>query len=52
MVYVGGASLVTAVWQFTFEAPFPLNLVIVGVLALIGAIMLGLFINFKRNRWL
>src|SRR6478752_783657 len=35
LLYVGGASLVEAVWRFTFEAPFPLNLVIVGVLALI-----------------
>ncbi len=33
--YVGGASLAEAVWRFTLEAPFPLNLVIVGVLALI-----------------
>ena len=33
--YVGGSSLLEAVWRFTFEAPFPLNLVIVGVVALI-----------------
>ena len=35
-IYVGGTSLLSAVWRFTFEAPFPLNLVIVGVVALIG----------------
>ncbi|HSU36496.1 MAG TPA: hypothetical protein VLJ88_12635 [Propionibacteriaceae bacterium] len=35
-IYVGGSSLFEAVWRFTFEAPFPLNLVIVGVVALIG----------------
>ena len=34
-LYVGGSSLVEAVWRFTLEAPFPLNLVIVGVVALI-----------------
>ena len=31
LLYVGGSSLVEAVWRFTLEAPFPLNLVIVGV---------------------
>ena len=36
LLSLGGASLVRAVWQFTFEAPFPLNLVIVGFLALIA----------------
>jgi hypothetical protein len=35
LLYLGGSSLVKAIWQFTFEAPFPLNLVIVGILALI-----------------
>ena len=35
LLSLGGGSLVRAVWQFTFEAPFPLNLVIVGFLALI-----------------
>ncbi|MET1004220.1 MAG: hypothetical protein ABWX96_01660 [Propionibacteriaceae bacterium] len=34
-LYVGGTSLVEAGWRFTLEAPFPLNLVIVGVVALI-----------------
>ena len=34
-LYIGGSSLVDAVWEFTLEAPFPLNLVIVGVVALI-----------------
>ena len=35
LLYAGGSSLMEAVWQFTLEAPFPLNLVIVGVVALI-----------------
>ena len=35
LLSLGGGSLVRAVWQFTFEAPFPLNLVVVGFLALI-----------------
>ena len=35
LLSLGGASLVQAVWRFTFEAPFPLNLVVVGFLALI-----------------
>ncbi len=35
VLYLGGSSLVEAVWRFTLEAPFPLNLVIVGFLALI-----------------
>jgi hypothetical protein len=34
-LYVGGSSLVDAVWRFTLDAPFPLNLVIVGIVALI-----------------
>jgi hypothetical protein len=34
-LYVGGSSLVEAIWEFTLEAPFPLNLVIIGVVALI-----------------
>ncbi|HEY5822645.1 MAG TPA: hypothetical protein VIT20_11755 [Propionibacteriaceae bacterium] len=33
--YVGGASLAEAIWEFTLEARFPLNLVIVGLIALI-----------------
>ena len=38
---VGGRSLIAAVWRFTFEAPFPLNLVIVGfvVLILVGVVV-------------
>ena len=39
--FAGGTSLVRSVWQFTFEAPFPLNLVIVGVVALILLGVLG-----------
>ena len=35
VLYVGGSSLVVAVWRFTLEAPFPLNLVIVAFAALI-----------------
>ncbi|MCW2805354.1 MAG: hypothetical protein JWN06_3571 [Propionibacteriaceae bacterium] len=35
LLYAGGSSLLKAVWGFTLEAPFPLNLVIVGVLAMI-----------------
>ena len=41
VLYVGGSSLVEAVWRFTLEAPFPLNLVIVGFVALI---VLGVFV--------
>ncbi|HSU36726.1 MAG TPA: hypothetical protein VLJ88_13795, partial [Propionibacteriaceae bacterium] len=44
-VYVGGSSLLEAVWRFTFEAPFPLNLVIVGVIALI---MIGVVIAARQ----
>ena len=36
IVATGGTSLIVAVWRFTFEAPFPLNLVIVGFLALLA----------------
>jgi hypothetical protein len=35
VLYMGGSSLIEAVWAFTLEAPFPLNLVIVGFVALI-----------------
>ncbi|MBA3529349.1 MAG: hypothetical protein H0T91_08600 [Propionibacteriaceae bacterium] len=35
LLYTGGTSLVEAVWRFTLDAPFPLNLVIVGFVALI-----------------
>jgi hypothetical protein len=35
LIYTGGSSLIEAVWRFTLEAPFPLNLVIIGFLALI-----------------
>jgi hypothetical protein len=35
LLYVGGSPLVEAVWRFTLEPPFPLNLVIIGVVALI-----------------
>ena len=34
-LYVGGASLVEAVWEFTLTGPFPLNLAIVGIVLLI-----------------
>jgi hypothetical protein len=36
IVMTGGRSLISAVWRFTFEAPFPLNLVIVGFVVLIA----------------
>ena len=36
-VFVGGTSLLSAVWRFTLEAPFPLNLVIVGFGVVISA---------------
>ncbi len=41
IVFTGGRSLISAVWSFTLEAPFPLNLVIVGIVVLIvfGALM-------------
>jgi hypothetical protein len=32
---LGGSSLVEAIWRFTLEAPFPLNLVFVGIGAVI-----------------
>ena len=35
LLLAGGLSLVRAVWQFTLEAPFPLNLVVVGFLVVI-----------------
>ncbi|WP_375425637.1 hypothetical protein [uncultured Friedmanniella sp.] len=34
-LWIGRWSLVEAVWEFTLEAPFPLNLVIVAVVALV-----------------
>ena len=45
LLSLGGASLVQAVWRFTFEAPFPLNLVVVGFFALIA---LGVVIALVR----
>src|SRR5439155_459794 len=36
-LYIGRWDLVSAVWRFTRKAPFPLNLVIVGFLALVLA---------------
>jgi hypothetical protein len=42
---LGGPSLVQAVWRFTFEAPFPFNLVIVGFF---GLIALGVLIALVR----
>lgn len=35
-LYVGGTDLLEAAWHFTWTAPFPLNLVIVGFVALIA----------------
>jgi hypothetical protein len=35
LLWVGGASLLAAIWRFTRDAPFPLNRVIVGFGALI-----------------
>ncbi|WP_152362201.1 hypothetical protein [Microlunatus speluncae] len=35
VLFTGGPGLVEAVWEFTRDAPFPLNLVIIGVVALI-----------------
>ena len=35
LLFIGGSSLVEAVWEFTLEAPFPLNLVIIGIVLLI-----------------
>ena len=44
IVGTGGWSLISSVWSFTLEAPFPLNLVIVGVVALILlGVLLALF---------
>jgi hypothetical protein len=45
LLYTGGSSLVHDVWQFTLEAPFPLNLVIIGFL---GLILLGVLIAAVR----
>jgi hypothetical protein len=45
LLYTGGSSLMDAVWQFTLEAPFPLNLVIIGFLVLI---LLGVLIAAVR----
>lgn len=35
VLVVGGRSLIAAVWSFTLEAPFPLNLVVVGFVAVV-----------------
>ncbi len=35
LLSAGGLSLVEAVWRFTLEAPFPLNLTVVGVFMLV-----------------
>lgn len=58
IVVAGGRSLAAAVWSFTFEAPFPLNLVIVGVLAMIGlgvamaaARVIAIIRSFIVPRW-
>ena len=45
LIYTGGSSLVDAVWEFTLQAPFPLNLVIIGFLVLI---LLGVLIAAIR----
>lgn len=45
LLYTGGSSLVNAVWEFTLQAPFPLNLVIVGFLILI---LLGVLVAAIR----
>jgi hypothetical protein len=45
LLYTGGSSLVDAVWEFTLQAPFPLNLVIIGFLVLI---LLGVLIAAIR----
>ncbi len=45
LLSLGGGSLIQAVWQFTFEAPFPLNLVVVGFLALV---LIGVLVALVR----
>jgi hypothetical protein len=44
-LYTGGRSLIEDIWQFTLEAPFPLNLVIIGFVALI---VLGILVGIVR----
>jgi hypothetical protein len=42
LLVLGGSSLVEAVWRFTVEAPFPLNLIFVGVgTAILVGVLLG-----------
>ena len=44
ILLAGGRSLISAVWRFTLEAPFPLNLVVIGFFALIAlGVVLALF---------
>ncbi|GAA3604358.1 hypothetical protein [Microlunatus ginsengisoli] len=48
MLYIlsqGRASLVDAIWRFTNEAPFPLNLVIVGFIVVV---LLGVVVGYVR----
>ena len=53
IVFTGGPSLISAVWRFTLEAPFPWNLVIVGFVVLIvfGVLMVLLRV-LSVIRWL
>jgi hypothetical protein len=43
--YVGGFSLLGAIWEFTLTGPFPLNLVIVGIVVLV---LLGVLLGTLR----
>ncbi len=58
LLAAGGTSLIRAVWSFTFEAPFPLNLVVVGFFGLVLAGIAGgawqlvkVVRSFRIPRW-
>ncbi len=48
VLVTGGPGLIEAVWQFTHEAPFPLNLVIIGFAVLILLGVLVALVGFVR----
>ena len=57
-VSVGGLSLLSAVWRFTLEAPFPLNLVVVGFFVVVvgaalaaGVQAVRLILSLRIPRW-